>query len=271
MREKSKNIVEHPYFSKTIMLVIILNALLIGLETYPSIYNSNVELFRTLDNVVLLIFIVEMVLKLSAYRFEYFRDGWNLFDFGIVMLSIVFINTNIVSVLRIVRVLRILRTITAFPSLRRLVKVLFMSVPAMGSTLFLIGILFYIYAIIGTFFFSSVAPQYFGNLQLSFLTLFQVFTLDSWASLIFRPIFESISWSWIYFSSFILLTAYIFVNLFFGELVNNAQKIAEDTEEDKEDDLQKELRELKEQNDVLNSKLDYITNLINDKKEEKIS
>lgn len=269
---KIKTIVEHPLFSNVIMVLIVLNAITIGLETYPSVYKPYSEWFRTIDLIILGIFIVEILLKLMVYKMDYFRDGWNLLDFGIVALSLLFIQTNLVSILRIVRILRVLRTISAFPSLRRLVRALFMSFPAMGSTLFLIGVLFYIYAVIGTTFFSAVAPDYFGNLQFAVLTLFQVFTLEAWASEVFRPIFDVVSWSWMYFFSFILLTSYIFVNLFFGELVSNAQKLSEDVKEDNQgmDDIKKELAVMKERNELLHSKLDQMADMLMEQDKEKV-
>jgi voltage-gated sodium channel len=264
---KLKSFVEHSWFSKSIMILIVLNAILVGIETYPSVYEPHHQVFVLIDHVLLAIFTIEIILKLVAYRGTYFRNGWNLLDFSIVALSLIFISTHFVSVLRIVRVLRVLRTLSAFPSLRRLVNALFLSVPAMGSTLLLMIILFYIYGIIGTSFFGELAPDYFGDFQLSILALFQIFTLEAWASEIFRPIFIEMPWSWLYFVSFILISVFIVSNLFFGELVNNAQKLSQVIDEENDeieedlDKVQKELAILKEQNKELHRKLDLILNV----------
>lgn len=265
---KLKTFVEHPRFSKTIMSLILLNAILIGLETYPSIHTSYSELFVTLDYILLSIFSIEIILKLLVYKGKFFTNGWNILDFVIVLFSLIFINSSFVSALRIIRVLRVLRTLSAFPSLRRLVNALFLSLPTMGSTLLLMLIVFYVYGIIGTTFFSSISPDYFGNLQLSLLTLFQVFTLEAWASEVFRPIFEEFGWSWIYFCTFIIISAFIVANIFFGELVNNAQKLAQEIEEDGNDivleldDVQNELAKLREQNAQFHQKLDKMTRIL---------
>lgn len=272
---KLKKFIEHPLFSNTIMLFILTNAILIGLETYPSIHNPYSELFVMMDYILLGIFSIEIILKLIVYKGEFFKDGWNIFDFMIVMVSLIFINSNFVSVLRIIRVLRVLRTLSAFPSLKRLVNALFLSLPAMGSTLLLMIIVFYVYGIIGTTFFSTVSPEYFGNLESSLLTLFQVFTLEAWASEVFRPIFAEFGLSWVYFCTFIIISAFIVANIFFGELVNNAQKLAQEVVEDNDDiakeleDVLHELTTLREQNAQFHLKLDKMTSILAHSTKEK--
>jgi voltage-gated sodium channel len=248
-------VVRNQRFNHFITILIILNSILIGLETYPSIYLPNKQLFFILDLIILLIFTIEIVIKISVERKDFFKNGWNNFDFFIIVGSIVLYNTPFVSILRIFRVLRTLRTITAVPSLRRIVISLFMAIPTIGSVLLLMGIIFYVYAVIGTAFFATVEPEYFGNLELTFITLFQVFTLESWASGVFRPIFAQIHWSWLYFVSFIVIATFIMINLIVGEIVNNAQKISSEVEKEtgeiKDDTaeikaLKTEVKELKE-------------------------
>lgn len=255
MRSRLGNFISSSKFNHFITALIVFNSILIGLETYPAIYEQNKETFFVLDYIILLIFVAELALKLFVERRDFFRNNWNNFDFIIVVGSLVLYNTPFVSVLRIFRVLRVLRTITSVPSLRRIVSALFMAVPTIGSVILLMSIIFYVYAVIGTAFFANVEPEYFGNLQLSFITLFQVFTLESWASGVFRPIFAEVSWSWLYFISFIVIATFIMINLIVGEIVNNAQKISEEiegeTQDIKEDTseikaLKSEVTELKE-------------------------
>lgn len=131
-----------------------------------------------------------------------------------------------------------------------------MAIPTISSVLIIMTIIFYVYAILGTSFFGEISPpEYFGDIFLSFVTLFQIFTLESWASGIFRPIFIEEPLSWIYFITFIVIATFIMINLIVGEIVNNAQKISDDIEEEtkeiKEDtseisELRKEIREIKE-------------------------
>ncbi|SEH89840.1 voltage-gated sodium channel [Halobacillus karajensis] len=240
-----RNFIEHKWFSRVILSVILVNAVLIGMATNETVYQSYESTFVFLDILILSIFTIEIILKLILYRKDFFKDGWNVFDFIIVFGSLVLYNTHLVGVLRILRVLRVLRTISIVPSLKRLTSALFLAIPAIGSVTVLMGIIFYVYAIIGTSFFGEVAPEYFGDVGLSALTLFQVFTLESWASGVFRPVFAEMAWSWLYFVSFIIVSTFIILNLIVGEIVNNAQQLSEHAKEESED-MQKLMRNMDE-------------------------
>ncbi|MED1740173.1 ion transporter [Bacillus swezeyi] len=243
-KTKVSALVESRMFQYFITFVIIVNAISIGLETY-TFFKPYQNVFFILDCLFLAIFVIELSLKLFVQKLHFFKNNWNVFDFIIVVGSLVLYNTNFVSVLRIFRVLRVLRTITSVPSLRRIVNALFMAIPTISSVILLMTIIFYVYAVIGTMFFSNIAPEYFGNLQLSFITLFQTFTLESWASGIFRPIFAESGWSWLYFISFIVIATFIMINLIVGEIVNNAQKISQEIE-DETGELKEDTKEIKE-------------------------
>ncbi|MBU8907827.1 ion transporter [Desertibacillus haloalkaliphilus] len=261
-KSKSKNsllsyiqsIVGHSAFTTTIIILIIINAIIVGLETYPNLYDQYEQWFYYADLALLWIFTVEIALRLTAVRptRDFFKSGWNWFDLIIVASSHIFVGAHFITVLRILRVLRVLRAISVIPSLRRLVDALLMTIPALGNIMLLMGIIFYIFAVTGTMLFADVAPDYFGSLQLSLLTLFQVVTLESWASGVMRPIFEQVTWSWVYFVSFILVGTFIIFNLFIGVIVNNVEKandveIAATNDPDPADDSKKELAELKEE------------------------
>jgi len=225
------------------MIVIFINAIVIGLETYNGIYQPHMVLFHSVERVFLWIFTIEIILRIIATkspRYMFFKSGWNNFDFIIVASSIIFAGAYFVSVLRIIRVLRILRAISIIPSLQRLVNALLNTIPAMGNILLLMGIIFYIFAVMGTILFKEISPEYFGALHLSLLTLFQVVTLDSWASGVLRPIIDIAPWAWIYFISFVLIGTFVVINLFIGVVVNNVQA-ANITEEDKEKERRNEM------------------------------
>ena len=243
-----RKFVEHKAFSRFILSIILINAVFIGIASNERTYENYESLFVGLDITILFIFTIEIILKLVVSRQNFFKDGWNIFDFVIVFGSLVLYNTHFVGVLRILRVLRVLRTISIVPSLKRLTKALFLAIPAIGSVTVLMGIIFYVYAIIGTNFFADISPEYFGNVGLSALTLFQVFTLESWASGVFRPIFAEATWSWLYFVSFIVVSTFIILNLIVGEIVNNAQQLSEHAQEESEDmkKIMKDLDELKQ-------------------------
>ncbi|GAB2562345.1 ion transporter [Gracilibacillus alcaliphilus] len=253
--EYIRKLVEDTRFHRFITTLIVFNAVLIGLETFPPVYQRYYTVLIIIDILILAIFTLEVVLKMIVLKKEFFSNPWNIFDFIVVFGSLILYSTPFVSVLRIFRILRVFRTITTVPTLRRIVAALFMAIPTISSVLLVMLIIFYVYAVLGTSFYSDVSPEYFGNIFLSFVTLFQIFTLESWASGIFRPIFDQEPSSWLYFISFIVVTTFIMINLIVGEIVNNAQKISEEVEQDtgeiKEDtseikELRKEIREIKE-------------------------
>ncbi|WP_088102391.1 ion transporter [Halalkalibacter urbisdiaboli] len=225
-----QRIVFHRAFSSTIIFFILINALLVGLETYPVLSQSYYEWFHIADMILLWIFTIEIAMRFIATmpKRNFFKSSWNWFDFIIVAAGHLFVGAHFITVLRILRVLRVLRAISVIPSLRRLVDALLLTIPALGNILILMSIIFYIFAVIGTMLFAQIAPEYFGNLQLSLLTLFQVVTLESWASGVMRPIFAEAWWSWPYFVVFILVGTFIVFNLFIGVIVSNVEKANQD-------------------------------------------
>lgn len=226
-------------FANFILTVVFLNAIVIGLQSFPETDAAYGALFRGLDLLFLTIFTVEVVLKLIVYRTSYFKDGWNLFDFVVVVASLLFMGSQFVSVLRILRVLRVLRMISSIPSLRRIITSLFMAVPTIGNIALLMLIVFFIFGVTGTAFFAELSPDYFGDLSKSLITLFQIATFDDWAN-IYRPIAESMPWSLLYFVTFIFAAVFVMLNLVVGEIVNNAAKIQEDVAE-----IEKDVQDIK--------------------------
>ncbi len=211
------------------MGLIFLNAVIVGLETYPQLYKAYKYWFYYSELVILWLFTGEIILRILATRpwHRFFGDGWNLFDFGIVLSGHLFVGAHFVVVLRLLRVLRVLRAVTVFPSMQRIVAALLRTIPTIGSIIMLMGLVFYVFAVIGTVLFAPIAPEYFGTLHQSMLTLFQVVTLESWASGVMRPINAEVQWAWVYFVSFIVIGTFIIVNLFIGVIVNNIVEKAE--------------------------------------------
>ncbi|WP_035268432.1 ion transporter [Desulfitibacter alkalitolerans] len=238
----SLSIVNHPFFTNFIIGIILLNAIVIGLETYPVIYKPHKELFYFTERIFLWVFSVEIALRIIATRpwYTFFKNSWNNFDFIIVASSLIFAGAHFISVLRILRVLRVLRAISVIPSLQRLVNALLSTIPSLGNILLLMGLIFYIFGVMGTILFSKVSPEYFGSLHLSLLTLFQVVTLESWASAVMRPINAMVPWAWAYFVSFVLVGTFVVINLFVGVIVNNVHQ-ANCAEEDEQEECKREI------------------------------
>jgi voltage-gated sodium channel len=205
------------------MAVILFNAVLLGMETSPTLMSNWGGIIRTLDLACLAIFAVEIALKLVAFGHRFFRSGWNLFDFAIVGISLV-PGAQTFSVLRALRVLRLLRVVSVAPRLRRVVEGFITALPGMGSVFLLMAIIFYIGAVMATKLFAASFPEWFGDLGRSAYSLFQIMTLESWSMGIVRPVMEVYPYAWAFFVPFIMVTTFAVVNLLVGLIVNSMQE-----------------------------------------------
>lgn len=205
-----------------VIAVILLNAVLLGMETSPALMERWGALIVALDRACLTIFVIELTLKLYAWGPRFFRSGWNVFDFLIVGISLV-PGAQTFSVLRALRILRLLRVISVMPRLRRVVEGFVTALPGMGSVFLLMGMVFYIGSVMATKLFGASFPQWFGDLGMSAYSLFQIMTLESWSMGIVRPVMEVYPYAWAFFVPFILLTTFAVVNLLVGLIVNSMQ------------------------------------------------
>ena len=215
-------IIEAPTFGKFITAVILFNAVLLGMETSPTLMEIAGPAIVALDKVCLAIFVAEIAMKLIATGRRFFTNGWNVFDFIIVGVALV-PSAGALSVLRALRILRVLRVISVAPRLRRVVEGFISALPGMASVFLLMAILFYIGAVISTKLFSGQFPEWFGDLGLSAYTLFQIMTLESWSMGIVRPVMEVYPYAWLFFVPFIMVTTFAVVNLLVGLIVNSMQ------------------------------------------------
>lgn len=224
------------WFQRVIILTILLAGVLAGIETNAEMVAAHGNVFRTLDAIILGIFILEAGLKIMAHSprpLDYFRDGWNVFDFTIIVLCLLPIDSQFAVVLRLGRTLRLLRLVSALPKLQLLVGALIKSFSSMGYVGLLLGIMFYIYAIAGVHLFGGHDPQHFGNLSLAFFTLFQTITLDDWKFLFVSAQGSSPAIAAFYFISFILLGTMIMLNLFIGIIMNSMEEMHKELDETK--------------------------------------
>src|SRR5690349_18588914 len=161
----------HPLTERVLMALVILNAIVLGLETSKPVMAAIGPLLDALDQTILAIFVVEIASRLIVHRWGFFRDRWNVFDFVVVGMALI-PATNSFSVLRALRILRVLRLITAVPTLKRVSAGLLASLPGMGSILFLIGLLYYVFGVLATTLFGEAHPTLFGSLPAALWTLF---------------------------------------------------------------------------------------------------
>ncbi|PWG16456.1 ion transporter [Salibaculum griseiflavum] len=222
LRHKTSLFIDGPFFRNFIIGVIIFNAIILGLETSDRVMAQWGSVIYALDTLCLVIFVIEIVAKLFAYRLRFFASGWNIFDFVIVGIALI-PAAQTLSVLRALRILRVLRVVSAAPRLRRVVEGFITALPGMGSVFLLMALIFYIGSVISTKLFSDAFPDWFGTLGLSAYSLFQIMTLESWSMGIVRPVMEVYPYAWVFFVPFILLTTFAVVNLLVGLIVNSMQ------------------------------------------------
>lgn len=206
--------------------LIIFNAILIGLETSEDLVARYGQWLDLGNDVILGVFIVEALLKIIAVapRWRlYFGSGWNLFDFSIVVFSLIPTTGDFALLARLVRVLRVFRLISAVPQLRLIVATLVRSIPSMGHVILLMSVIFYIYAVTGLHLFRAVDPEHWGTLGASLLTLFQMVTLEGWVD-VMDSAMEATPLAWLYFVSFVLLGTFVVLNLFIAVVINNLEQ-----------------------------------------------
>jgi len=217
-----KRTLADPRTERVVMTLIIVNAIILGLETSKPLMASSSHILEILDNIILAVFVVELTTRILVHRWAFFRDPWSVFDFVVVAIALV-PATETFTVLRALRVLRVLRLITAIPTLKAVVAGLLASLPGMVSIVFLIGLLYYVFAIIAIKLFGTDNPELFGTLGRSLYTLFTVMTLEGWTNDVAKPVMEHHPWAWIFFVTYIVLTTFVVLNLFMGVVVNAMQ------------------------------------------------
>jgi voltage-gated sodium channel len=268
-----KSIAESPKFQNFITGIILLAGVLVGLETSKTIVASYGDILHVLDKIILGIFVVEIVVKFGAEGskpWRFFYDPWNVFDFLIVGTAFLPFGGQYLTVLRLLRLLRVLRLVRFIPQLQILVSALLKSIPSMGYVGLFLFLLFYIYAVAGTFLFGHNDPLHFGSLWLSFVSLFQLVLSDGWADLLAVEMYGCSPEEYpqglctepsgtpigavIYFISFTLLGTMIILNLFIGVIMNSMEEAQNEREEaehkargDAEASVEEELAGLRKQ------------------------
>ena len=218
-----RNVVQDRRTERFIMALIVLNAVTLGLETSQTVMAKYGQLLVVIDRLIIGIFVAEILARLAVQRASFFRDGWNIFDVIVVGIALA-PATAAFSVLRALRVLRLLRLITAVPALQRVVGGLIGALPGMGSILLLIGLVFYVSAVMAVNLYGKQFPELFGTLGNSLYTLFTIMTLEGWTNDVVNPIMEKHPYAWLFFIPFIVVTTFWVLNLFIGIIVNAMQE-----------------------------------------------
>lgn len=208
-------------FELFVVMVIIFSALLVGAKTYD-MSPATIQLLRFMDWFISAFFLTEITIRFLAEerKKDFFKSFWNCFDTIIVLISLIPAeNTETAVIARLVRVFRVLRMVSFIPELRILLVSLVKALPQLGYVMLLMFIIFYIYAAVGSTLFEAINPELWGDISISLLTLFRVMTFEDWTDVMYETM-AVYPLSWIYYLTFIFLSAFAFLNMVIGIVVN---------------------------------------------------
>jgi voltage-gated sodium channel len=258
--ERARRIADNPRFQHFILVVIILGAVVIGVETSPTLTARYGAIIGAIEMLIQTIFVIEIAIRLLACwprPATFFRSGWNVFDFLVVTASLLPQAGAFAMVARLARLMRITRLVSAFPELRLIIGTMIKSIPSMGHVIVLLSLLLYVYAVLGFHFFRESDPAHWGSLGAALLTLFQMLTLEGWVE-IQAAVLETHRWAWLYFSSFVFVAVFVVVNLFIAVVINNLESVKHEQQLDA--DRHSAHRELLEAIETARQRLEDVEN-----------
>ncbi len=217
------NIRNNDYFEAFVISVILISAVAVGFRTYEESFDPEFFLYLSyLDYFITFVFLTEILIRMIAEKslIDFFKSSWNVFDFVIVAISLIPIESlDSILLARLVRVFRLLRLVSFIPQFRILIESFITAIPRVGYILLFMFVEFYIFAAIGSILFSEISPMHWGNVGLAMLTLFQTATLEGWPDLMYQSL-EVQSFSWIFFVVFIILNSLVFMNMIIGVIID---------------------------------------------------
>ncbi len=225
LRDRFERLRSNKIFETFVILVIVVSALMIGAKTYPIPYEA-AQVLRLLDMGITIFFLVEIIIRMAAEKNlkSFFTKGWNIFDFLIVTASLIPIDHSEAALLgRLLRIFRVLRLVSIIPELRILMNAFITAIPRMGYVSLLMFIIFYIYAAIGSMFFSQINETLWGNISIAMLTLFRIATFEDWTDVMYETM-EVHPLSWAFYLSFIFIVAFVFLNMMIGIVLETLQR-----------------------------------------------
>ncbi|MGD9392482.1 MAG: ion transporter [Chromatiales bacterium] len=250
---------ENKLFETFVIFVIVLSALVIGVKTYP-IPDWSVQLILWLDIGITLFFLVEISIRLMASDSirSFFRNGWNVFDFVIVVASLVPLEGSETAFLgRLLRIFRVLRLVAIIPELRVLLSAFMSAIPRMGYVSLLMFIIFYIYGAMGSIFFANINPALWENISIAMLTLFRVATFEDWTDVMYETM-AVYPLSWLYYLTFIFVVAFVFLNMMIGIVLETLQKEHEKLDRETGEGEAGEVHWIREHTEAIEERLERI-------------
>ena len=227
MIDIARRIADNPRFQHFILGVIVVGAIVIGVETSATLTARYSSAILALEIAIQTIFVFEIAVRILACwprPLGFFRNGWNVFDFAVVAASLLPQAGAFAMVARLARLMRVTRLISAFPELRLIIGTMIRSIPSMGHVIVLLSLLLYVYAVLGFHFFREADPSHWASLGTALLTLFQMLTLEGWVE-IQAAVLPQHPWAWVYFGSFVFVAVFVVVNLFIAVVINNLEAV----------------------------------------------
>jgi len=237
-----KSFIESKITNVFITIVILINAITLGLETSDTLVSKFGNVLTYIDKIALSIFVIELTIKLFVYRLSFFKSGWNNFDFIIVTIALI-PSSGPLSILRAFRIFRALRLLSVIPSMKKVIQAMFYAIPGIASVGTIILLIFYISAVLVTNLFGKKFENWFGTIGDSMYSLFQIMTLESWSMGIVRPVMEEYPYAWAFFVPFILITTFAVLNLFIGIIVDAMQNQTNEDENKNDENSQSIFKE----------------------------
>lgn len=224
------HIVNHPWFERTVLVAILLNAITLGLETYPAIMQSYGTLLLRLDLFFVGFFVAELMLRLLVYRRAFWHDGWNWFDAGVVSItSLPFLGIAGLGNVSAFRAIRLLRVLSIVPACRRVLRGIGHALVGSVAVMLVLTVILYVFAVISVKLFREVSPDHFTDLDTAFFTYFQIMTLDAWSDIV-RPIMAAHWWAGPIFIGFIVTAVFILLSIIIG-VASNAVNYADQNDQ----------------------------------------
>lgn len=222
LRARVARATESRPFQRAVIALILLNAVILGLETFPAVMAAAGDALEVANNVIVAIFVAEIALRIYAHGASFFRSGWNVFDFFVVAVALVPAGSEY-AVLRILRLLRVLRLLSAVRSMRVVVAAIGAAIPGILSIGGLLVMVVYVFAVSASTLFATDAPAYFGDAFVATASLFRVLVADGWSDIV-APLADTHPWAWLFFALYTIVSAFIVLNLFVAVTVDALQR-----------------------------------------------
>lgn len=242
---RCRRLVSAPAFERTVVGLIVVNAVVLGLETSVEAQRRWGGALARIDAALLAGFCLELLLRIAACwpRLGTFvRNGWNVFDTAVVLAALLPAVGPTAGIARLARVLRVARLVSTVPELRIVVGTMLRSIPALSHVLLLLGLLLYVYGVLGVQLFRGADPEHWGSLPAAVGTLFQILTLEGWVEVQSRSAHPLAP---LFYGSFIVLAVFVVTNLFIAVVLNNLEQVRREDPGDGDGDVHADLEALR--------------------------